>query len=242
MTWVKTSDDEYEWPAISSLTDAAARLWTNARQYANRTLSDGFVPIDQPARLVRLRAPKKTIQELVDAGLWHDERHGLCAECIVEREKAKAVPTRGAGYVIHGFFPDQTPRHKVLAEREAARRRMDRIRGGLAGAVAAEADDVRPNDGQMFARTSAECSPDVRQPRTPGTGFHRKPREVRGGRTNGERSGEQTANTGALRPIGAAAEAMKLDLQARLPSYPRDRVDAVADAGSPSPSLQESRR
>lgn len=132
MAWVRSSDDEHEWPAVSELSDAAFRLRIAARNYACRALTDGYVPLEQPARLIRLRATAKTIRELLEAGLWHDAAHGLCAECIAERERAGAIAVAGKGYVIHGFFPDQLPRHKVLAEREGARQRMHRIRAGLA--------------------------------------------------------------------------------------------------------------
>ncbi len=188
----------HEQPEISALSDAAFRLHYSAREYASHNLTDGYVPFDQPARLVRMRRPKGTVLELLEAKLWHEAARP-CAACVAQRAAAAAIaPAAHDGYLIHGYLDDQPPRHKVLAARAAARRRMDLVRGG-------ERSPEQPPE------RSRERSPDVRAPRTPGYGSTRSV-----GYGGPERSPDVRPNVRAnstdLRPAGVIAERLQLGL------------------------------
>ena len=110
MPWVRFDDNTSEDPKIDHLSDGAFRLWFNAICFANRNLTDGFVPWPRVPRL----APhyKAThLNQLVDAGVFHKQHDGitihgylryqLSAEEINaqrERERQKKAKQRGAGY------------------------------------------------------------------------------------------------------------------------------------------------
>ena len=76
MTWTKTPDDYPE--RLLELSDAAYRLHHAATTICNRLLSDGRL---SRARLALVAVPPRTkrratVRELVEAGLWHEDRDG----------------------------------------------------------------------------------------------------------------------------------------------------------------------
>lgn len=115
MAWVRLEDDFALNPKIVALSDGAFRLYVVTLCYANRFLTDGYVPEPVLSQLIR-GATKRITKELLASGVW--------------------TVTRG-GYRIHDYEQYQPLRADVLA------RRADRARAGRAGGLAkAKADAI----------------------------------------------------------------------------------------------------
>lgn len=141
MTWTKLADGLPRHPKIVGLTDAAFRLHIYALCYASEQLTDGEIPAVSVAILAPKRA-KKLVEELVNAGVWHDETHE-CFDC------PELVPGR---YYLHGFLNYNPPAERVEADRAAARERMQRARRGRSS------PEQPPNVRENVERTSASPS------------------------------------------------------------------------------------
>lgn len=120
MPWVKLDDGMVEHLKVASLSDGAFRAHVEALSFCARNLTDGLVP----EAVVKKQGWSKRSRELVAAGLW------------------EVTP---GGHAIHDYLEYNPSREQVEAEREAARRRMNRHR----------APDVRPNK----QRTNGEQTP-----------------------------------------------------------------------------------
>jgi hypothetical protein len=116
MAWVKLDDSFPEHTKIIAAGGDAAWLHVCALAYANRNLTDGHIPAGVLHRLSDRRQPARLAARLVDCGMWH---------------------VADDGWQIHDFLTYQTSREKVLEQREEARVRMAKARGGSV--------DVRPN-------------------------------------------------------------------------------------------------
>lgn len=129
MGWVKLDDQFGEHPKIARVSDTALALWVTGLAYCNRNLTDGFIP--STVGLGQLRycegnaAP--AIRELESVGLWHAVR---------------------GGWQVHDYSDFQPSREAILAERDAARARMQRRRSGESSG------DVQANIPAMFGRSS----------------------------------------------------------------------------------------
>ena len=106
MAWVRLEDTFCEHPKIEPLDDGPFRLHVRAICYANRNLTDGFVPA-VAARAMGGARHKSATKALVDAGLWELAR---------------------GGYRIHDFLEFQPAREAVLKRRERDRFRKDSTR------------------------------------------------------------------------------------------------------------------
>jgi hypothetical protein len=109
MPWARFDDNCPEDPKIDSLSDGAFRLWFNSICYANRNLTDGYIPSQRIARLTpRYKAAHRT--ELIESGRWHKEEDGIrihdyldyqpSAKVVAEQreyEKQKKAKQRSAG-------------------------------------------------------------------------------------------------------------------------------------------------
>jgi hypothetical protein len=133
MPWGRLEDTLYDNDKLADVSDAAYRLYVQAISWCNRTMSDGHVPLSRPARLVSLRNPKKTIDELLTARLWH-RASSPCRKCVDERERKKADARPSSGYVIHDYFEFNKARWVIEAERAELRERGRR--GGQASGMA----------------------------------------------------------------------------------------------------------
>lgn len=100
MTWVKLDDRFFDNPKIAAISDAGQLAVLKAFTYCARELTDGFIPLKKAKEY----ASPKVVKELVP-GLWEP-----CA----------------GGFRVHDFLQYNPTRAQVLAEREAARRRMSR--------------------------------------------------------------------------------------------------------------------
>jgi hypothetical protein len=109
VTWVKLEDDFSENPKIAGLSDSALALWVTGLAYCNRNLTDGFIPSQVGLGQLRYCDGNAVppIRELEATGLW-DEIPG--------------------GWEVHDFHDYQPTKEAVLAERAAARERMQELR------------------------------------------------------------------------------------------------------------------
>jgi hypothetical protein len=116
VTWVRLADDFYDHPKVIAAGAPAGWLWACSLAYANRYLTDGFIPSAVVRRLVDADDPQRLAARLVDCGLW---------------ERADG------GYQIHDFAEYQPSSDAVRAERErnAERARTWRERQHSAGST-----------------------------------------------------------------------------------------------------------
>lgn len=135
MPWVKLTDRIHDNEKIAAVSHDAFRLWVLSISYANLKLTDGHIPAARAKLLVSLRAPEKTIAELVEAKLWH-RASAPCASCVRQRADVKADPIPSGGYVIHHYFGDPETREtyqktRWTVEAERARLRAAGRQGGI---------------------------------------------------------------------------------------------------------------
>jgi hypothetical protein len=119
MTWVRLEDTFCEHPKVEPLTDLAFRLHVKALCYANRNLTDGYVP-SVAARAMGGSRHKSACRELVTAGVWELAR---------------------GGFRIHDYLDFQFSRGEVVAIRQlqkaggkARAAKAERVRGRFAPA------------------------------------------------------------------------------------------------------------
>lgn len=153
MGWVKLDDAFGEHPKIARISDTALALWVTGLAYCNRNLTDGFIPNTVGLGQLRYCEGNATpgIRELEGVGLWQ--------------------PVKG-GWQVHDYADFQPSREAVLAERDAARARMQRRRSGESSG------DVRANVPEMFWRSSPTPVPvPVPQDQPLATGKPSRPRK-----------------------------------------------------------------
>ncbi|GAA3144657.1 hypothetical protein GCM10010466_39700 [Planomonospora alba] len=148
MVWFRVDDGLHGHPKVVMLSLDALGLWTRAGSWASFYLTDGFVP-EEIVREFAKRKWKRLSDELVERKLW------------LRVDK---------GFVFHDFGEYNPLAKDVLAEREAAQKRMRELRARRrnrellpAGTPDPEGEtgiNVRPNTSGTFA----ERSPDVRNP------------------------------------------------------------------------------
>lgn len=104
--WFKVDDTFHSHPRRLEATRAALGLWVVAGSWCAQHLTDGLVPTN----VVRaLGWTLKDAESLVSCGLWRRD---------------------GKGYRFHDWHDYQPTRESILAEREAARERMRKLRKG----------------------------------------------------------------------------------------------------------------
>lgn len=127
MGWVRVSDDFYDQRKFYGVTALGDALWIRGLAFANRNLTDGFIPkravkglIDTTGLSIsvddftgRDASPEDAVTELLTADIWHESGHD-CESC-------PDVP-RGV-YLIHDYLDFQPSREKVMAERDRDRGR-----------------------------------------------------------------------------------------------------------------------
>lgn len=99
MGWVRISDDYYDHPKFAEVGPLSVALWLAGLAYANRNLTDGYIPESAAKRLVDFEGLSYTVAtigefaameesdcwplalwKLTQSGLWHDDGHG-CDTC-----------------------------------------------------------------------------------------------------------------------------------------------------------------
>lgn len=123
MTWVKLDDRFFDNPKIAAISDAAQLAHLKAMTYCARELTDGFISLKKGKEF----AAPKVVKELVP-GLW---------------ELAEG------GFMVHDYLQYNPTREQVLAERDAAKRRMQGVRSG----------DVRANRPRTSPEVHTEVPP-----------------------------------------------------------------------------------
>ena len=108
--WVKLDDGFFENPKTGPLSKGAKLLYLAGLTYCAKRLTDGKID-DRGVRVVRALAEAgvKVVAELEASGRWEKN---------------------GSGYIVHDYLDYNPPAAKVLAQREAARERMNKARSG----------------------------------------------------------------------------------------------------------------
>ncbi|MDH6277499.1 hypothetical protein M2118_000450 [Aurantimicrobium minutum] len=168
MGWVRVSDDFYDQRKFYGVTALGDALWIRGLAFANRNLTDGFIPkravkglIDTTGLSIsvdnftgRDASPEDAVTELLTADIWHESGHD-CESC-------PDVP-RGV-YLIHDYLDFQPSREKVLEERDRVRGRVQNHRekkrksGVTDDVTAGVTDDVRA----MYDRPQPQPQPQLR--------------------------------------------------------------------------------
>jgi hypothetical protein len=108
--WVNLDDQLPEHPKVDGLSDLAFRLYIAGICYANRHLTDGFIPADRVRRLVP-KFKQVALDELTDRAMW--------------------LPSPGKrGWLIRDYLDWNRSREQIEAERER------KSKGGRKGAQA----------------------------------------------------------------------------------------------------------
>lgn len=128
MSWVKLDDQFPQNPKIIRAGGDAAWLYVCGLCYCAAQLTDGVIPAELVPRLSDRKQPLRLAGRLVEVGLWRKVEDG---------------------YSVNDFLDFNPPRARVLAEREAARERMN----------------TRRSSGEHAANTNGS-SGDVPLPRT----------------------------------------------------------------------------
>ena len=70
MAWVRLADDFYDHPKVLAAGPVAAYVWACGLAYANRYLTDGYLPKAAVRRLADVEDPYRVAARLVEVGLW----------------------------------------------------------------------------------------------------------------------------------------------------------------------------
>jgi hypothetical protein len=203
MPWARLDDRINNDAKLLALTDAAHRMWTCGLAYCSFNLTDGFIPEHAiHAFGVRAQSKAKVAAEL----------------CTPSVEGKKALWSKvDGGYRFNDYLDWNDSREKVLAEREKAKKRLERFQGkgrGLSAVVNAVSNAV-VNAFQTPHRTGSELSSErcttyhvpeeqEKQEHAP-TGAESPFDDVRIRMLRKERSRETTDGQPALRVIAALA-------------------------------------
>jgi hypothetical protein len=103
VTWVRLADDFYDHPKVLAAGPLAGWLWIAGIAYANRYLTDGYLPSAAVRRLTDLDDPFRLAAKLVDVGLWE---------------------LADGGYGIHDYATYQPTAEAVKTERERTAERV----------------------------------------------------------------------------------------------------------------------
>src|SRR4051812_18430034 len=104
MPWVRLEDGFPEHPKIVRAGPAAAWLFVCSLAYANRNLTDGFIPSAIVPRLSELKGTDGLAKRLVEAGLW------------------EAVD---GGFQVHDYLTYQPSAAKLKEERDKTAARVE---------------------------------------------------------------------------------------------------------------------
>lgn len=121
MAWVKLDDHFVDHPKVVAAGPLAGWLFVAGLCYANRLLTNGFIPENQVNRLLAStngngEHSTKLAVKLCEFGLW--------TPAIVRHTK---------GYRIHDFLKYQPSRKQVLEERKKAKERQAKWRANNNG-------------------------------------------------------------------------------------------------------------
>lgn len=138
MAWVRLDDTFPEHPKVQTLPAEAFVLYITSLCYANRNLTDGYLPAVAVQQMGRLKH-KRLAQTLVMAGLWEVVR---------------------GGYRIHDYLHFQPTREVVLKKRE-----RDRVRKGFRAEATRNPAAPYPSRTQVSKETSTREEGGYEDPR-----------------------------------------------------------------------------
>ncbi len=110
MSWVKIDDAILDNHKVAKIGPAAFGLYVAGMAYAARNLTDGYVPSEKVERLLN----------------WDDGDDAVAA--LKELQRAHLWRSENGGFRIHDYLDYNPSRERVLADREAAKKRMQRVR------------------------------------------------------------------------------------------------------------------
>lgn len=132
MTWVKLDASFPRHPKVLAAGDKAAWVYICGLCYSAEHLTDGFIPLSVLRRFTDVSRPLLHASKLVSVGLW-EEIEG--------------------GFLIHDYVAHQRSKADVLAGREAAATRMQRVRSPK---VRANTEGTSPEPRAKFANRVEE--------------------------------------------------------------------------------------
>ena len=124
--WVKLDDHFVDHPKVLAVGPVGLALFVAGLCYANRLLTNGFIPENQVDRLLhrnggRRDEPAKLAAKLCEVGLW-----------------SSATVKQAKGYLIHDFLKYQPSRKQVLRSRKQTAKRVARWRNQVTRKVTRE--------------------------------------------------------------------------------------------------------
>jgi hypothetical protein len=125
--WSKIDDNLPDHPKFVRAGTAASWLWVCSITYANRLLTDGFIPAEKVPSLGTLQRPQEAARLLVEVGLWEEV---------------------DGGFQIHDFH-DHNPRAddvKRKREKDRLRKESERNPNGIHAESARNPDASRARD------------------------------------------------------------------------------------------------
>jgi hypothetical protein len=122
MTWVRLDDGIGENPKIAAISDSAFALYVTSIAYANRNLTDGFIP-----------------RSVGNGQLRYCD--GRAAETAAELERTGLWEAKPGGWLIHDYHEYQPSKQAVL-ELRGKKRRAGHL-GGKASAQARASTDAQ---------------------------------------------------------------------------------------------------
>jgi len=135
MGWVRLDDNFADHPKVIHLSDSAFRLYIESLCYANRQLTDGFIPNAVYTKLSK----NDDAQFLIEAGLWLEEPKG---------------------FRIRSYDEYQPTRKKVEQKRNEAKERLKRHRERKGNANETHAP-TQPNPTQPNTSLDTDISKEV---------------------------------------------------------------------------------
>lgn len=168
MAWVKLDDKFPDHPKVVGLSDAAFRAYIVALSYANRYLTDGFVPVP-------ILPKPRIVAELVGAGLWDRVEEsgrflGVSIHDYIDFQPSSSEKI--AQKTAQSFAKSQAGKARAFnAERDengafVGTKEPDLL-GSAGDSEPAESPADEPADDQQRAGASAgEAPPAAHQPRT----------------------------------------------------------------------------
>lgn len=88
MAWAKLDDGIYDKPKMNRLSDRAFRVYINSLAYSARHLTDGHIAAEDVRP--ELKGTPRTVQELVESGLWQVNGAGFVVNDYLKYNPSKA--------------------------------------------------------------------------------------------------------------------------------------------------------
>lgn len=117
MAWVKISDDFYDHFKFDEAGPLGLALWTVALAYANRNLTDGFIPRSKARTLLDYEGLSHESGHVGDLATFGED---IDADYVINLLLAAGLwETTNGGYLIHDYLDFQPSADEVKALREA---------------------------------------------------------------------------------------------------------------------------